>query len=230
MHYTPRTISFLAELLHPPMVADPAPVQRIHNRLFQSKHPIYGSFTVRPDGAQLSNPAQQPGSDSSVLFLGDRILFKEENSGLSLDEFIGRIEQMLAMVIEEKAIQVFTGQAITVRSLVNPKHFRDSRTFLKNGVCGFRNELMNFGREPQLFGLRLVFPPTPEQQEAYALRIESFANDPRSVFVENQGTFGPSMGPQAPQEIAAKIRATYAFLTERSLDFLAQFDQGASTT
>lgn len=230
MHYTPRTISFLAELLHPPMVADPAAVQRIHNRLFQEKHPIYGSFTVRQDGALLSNPALQPGTDSSVLFLGDRILFKEENSGLSLDEFIQRLERMLALVIEEKAIQVFTGQAITVRSLVNPKHFRDSRTFLKNGVCGFRDELLNFGREPQLFGLRLVFPPTPEQQEAFALRIESFANDPRSVFVENQGTFGPSMGAAAPQDIADKIRATYAFLTERSLEFLAQFDQGASTT
>ena len=228
MQYTPRTISFLAELLHPPLVADPAPIQRIHNQLFQSKSPAYASFAVRPDGAVLSNPAQRPGTESSATFLGDRILFKEENTGLSLDEFIERIEQIVELTTREKKLQIFTGQAITVRSLINPKHFSDSRTFIKSGVCGFSNESMNFGREPQLVGLRLVFPPTPEEPQAYALRIESFANDPRSVFVENQGTFGPSMIQGAAQDIAAKIRATYAFLTERSLAFLAQFDQRES--
>ncbi len=225
MHYTPRTISFLAELLHPPLVQDAAPIQRIHNRLFQATQPTYASFTVRPEGAVLSNPSHKPGAESSVLFMPDRMLFKEENTGLSLDEFIERIEHIIELTIEERAPQIFTGQAITVRSLINPRHFADSRVFLKTGVCGFSNEQMNFGREAQLLGLRMVFPPTQQEPQAYAIRIESFANDPRSVFVENQGTFGPSMIPGAAQDIGAKVRATYDFSTERSLAFLAQFDQ-----
>jgi hypothetical protein len=225
MHYTPRTIAFLAELLHPPMVADPAPIQRIHNLLFQSSRPDYASFTVGPEGAVLSNPPNAPGAVSSATFLGDRVQFREESTGLSLEDFTERMVRIVQLIIQEKQPQIFTGLAITVRTLVNPKQFVDSRSFIKSGVCGFSNQQMNFGREPQLFGLRLVFPPTPEEPQAFALRIESFANDARSVFIENQGTFGPSMIQNASEDIAAKIQATYSFLTERSLGFLAQFDQ-----
>ena len=36
MHYAPRTIALITELFHPPRHPDPAPIQRVHNQLFQS--------------------------------------------------------------------------------------------------------------------------------------------------------------------------------------------------
>ena len=66
MAYTPRTIAFLCELLHPPVMVDQGAIQKVHNQLFQSGSPAYGSFNVTPEGAFLSNPVMQPGAASSA--------------------------------------------------------------------------------------------------------------------------------------------------------------------
>ena len=224
MGYTPRTIAFLCELLHPPAVADPAPIQRIHNRLFTSGTPYYTSFNVTGEGALLSNPMTQPGAVSSAAFLGDRFQFREELSGLTTDEFVQRVEELTSMAVAEKNIQIFTAQVVTIRTLVNPRHYGDSRSFLKDGMFRFGEELELLGRAPQLYGMRLVFPPTPDSPNAFTLRVESFANDPRSLFLENQASFGPTPAGRGFEPLGENIRATYDFIVERVLAFVRQFD------
>ena len=113
---------------------------------------------------------------------------------------------------------------MTVRTLINPRHFPDSREFVKAGMFGFGSEMGEFGREPQLYGMRLVFPPTPGDPNAHALRIESFNSDPRSVFVENQATFGPTVLQNGLAPVEGNIHAAYQFVVERALKFLAHFD------
>ena len=224
MNYTPRTIAFLCELLHPPRVPDPSPIQRIHNRLYQEGTPPYQSFTVAGDGAVLSNPMPQPGAASSVSFRQDRFQFREELSGLTTEDFGKRVATITRVASAECNVQLFTAQVITIRTLVNPRNFRDSRGYLKDGVFGFGEELAEFGRDPQLYGMRLVFPPTPTTPNAYTLRVESFANDPRSLFLENQGSFGPTVVARGLEPIEANVRATYDFVVERALPFLKHFD------
>ena len=51
--YNPRTIALICELGHPPLNPDPAPVQRVHNEMFQSGDPPYSSFSVTPQGAEI---------------------------------------------------------------------------------------------------------------------------------------------------------------------------------
>jgi len=115
-------------------------------------------------------------------------------------------------------------QQVTVRTLINPRHFRDSRQYLKEGMFGFGDEPEAFGRTPELYGLRLVFPPTPEVPNAHALRIESFSSDPRSLFLEDQASFAPVLVARGLDLLAENVEATYAFLVERSLAFVACFD------
>ena len=224
MQYEPRTIAFLCELLHPPLVPDPTPIQKIHNRMFEAGTPLYKSFAVTGQGATLSNPVSQPGAASSVNFLGDRIQFREELSGLTMDEFAARVREIAQGVAELRRLQIFTAQQVTIRSLINPKNFRDSRAFLKEAMFGFGDELEEFGRLPQLFGMRLVFPPQPNEPNAFTLRAESFASDPRSVFLENQGSFGPTMTANGLHPVEDNIRATYDYLVDRALPFIARFD------
>ena len=50
MHYAPRTIALITELFHPPIPPDPAPVQRVHNQLFQAGNSPYQGFVVTPQG------------------------------------------------------------------------------------------------------------------------------------------------------------------------------------
>jgi hypothetical protein len=224
MAYAPRTIAFLCELLHPPLVPDSGPIQRVHNRMFQSGSPLYRSFTVAGTGAVLSNPTSRPGAVSSAGFLADRYQFREELTGLTPEDFTSRVREVTEMAVAERPVQLFTAQVVTIRTLINPRRFQDSRAYLKDGVFGFGEELGELGREPQLYGMRLVFPPSQEEPWAFTLRVESFANDPRSLFLENQGSFGPLVGAAGYETLERNIAATYDFLVQRALPFLAHFD------
>jgi hypothetical protein len=224
MHYTPRTIALLCELHHPILSPDPAPVQKVHNQMFQSGAPAYTSFAVTPVGAVLSNAVGRPGASSSASFLADRFTFREELGSLTIEEFAARVRQMSEQVGALCGIQVFTSQVVTVRSLVNPRNFRDSRAFLKQGMFGFGAELESFGRDPLLYGMRMVFPPEKEAPNSFALRIESFNNDPRSLYLENQGTFPPIFVERGMEQVEENVLATYRFLTDRALRFVGCFD------
>lgn len=221
---TPRTIAFSCELLHPPQPVDPAPLQRVHNRMFETGHPTYKSFGVASDGVTLANPQATAGAVSSVAFAADRITFREELSGLTTEEFSTRVTELFALAGAARGIQIVLAQIVTVRTLVVPRRFKDARVFLREGVLKLGGEMESFGREPQLYGLRLVFPPTREQPNAFSLRIESFPSDVRAVFVENQASFGALIPARGLEPLAQNVQATYAFVVERAVSFLARFD------
>jgi hypothetical protein len=224
MHYQPRTIAFHCELLHPAHQPDPAPVQRLHNRLFAGLDPAYRNFAITHEGAVLSNPSPRPGSISQVAFLGDRVRFSEENTGLTVDEFAERVRSISAEVAGELGLQVLTAQGVVVRTLVNPRHHREGRDFLRQGLLGLDGEPEEFGRPVHGLGLRLVFPPTQGTPNAFNVRIESVPADPRSLFIENHGTFPPM--PVSPdfEAVARNVHATYDFAVQRVVRFLARFD------
>ncbi|MBK7642886.1 MAG: hypothetical protein IPJ19_07520 [Planctomycetes bacterium] len=224
MSYNPRTVALLAELLHPPMAPDPSLVQRVHNRMYEDGDPAYSSFSVTPAGAVLSNPVAQPGAASYAAFLPDRFQFREELTSLTPDDFARQVRVVSEMVVEARGIQVFTGQQVTVRTLVNPRHFKDSRTFLKNGMFGFGNQTQSFGREPQLFGIRLAFPAQEGEPSAYALRIESFSSDPRSLYIENQASFGPVLVERGLEVLERQVLEAYQFVLRNTLRFVNCFD------
>lgn len=224
MEYPTRTIALLCELFHPPQPPDPRPIQRLHNAMFESGAPAYSSFAVTPGGPVLSNPVAQPGAASQVAFRPDRFQFREELGGMTCEAFGARVREMAEALVASRSIQVFTGQQVTLRSLVNPRNFKDARAFLKEGMFGFGQQTEVLGREPQLYGLRLLFPPEGDEPNAYALRIESYSNDPRSLFLENQGTFGPVIVGRGLAELEERVLQTYRFLLDRALPFVARFD------
>lgn len=231
MLYNPRTIALICELYHPPLSPDPGPIQRVHNQMFQSGDPAYSCFAVTPVGAVLSNPVAQPGASSQVAFLPDRLQFREELSSLTHDGFAHRVKTIASQVSDLRGIQVFTAQQVTVRTLVNPRTFKDSRAYLKSGMFGFDDEVQAFGRDPQLYGIRLVFQPDPEkgQSSAFSLRIESFNNDPRSLYIENQASFGPVMVEHGLEPIEENVLCAYRFVVEETLRFISRFDAPQQT-
>jgi hypothetical protein len=222
--YAPRTIAFQSELYHPLIEADAARLQRLHNRLFESGSPTYSDFAVLASGAMLSNPAARPGAVSSVAFSGDRIVFREELSHLTVDEFAHRVRSIGEAAAALLGIQVITAHQVTVRTLANPRNFHDSRVYLREGMFGFGQEVDDFGREPQLYGLRMVFPPSESEPNAHALRIESYQGDPRSLFLENQASFPPLLVARGLEALSQNVHDTYDFLVERALRFVGRFD------
>ncbi len=224
MLYAPRTIAFITEVFHPVLQPDPAPIQRVHNHLFQESDPAYGSFAVTHNGAVLSNPVTRPGAVSSATFLPDRIQFREELTGMTVDEFAQRVRRIVELVTQHIDIQVFTAQQVTIRTLVNPRNFNDSREFLCRGMFGFSDEIDVFERAPQLYGIRMVFPPDEQNPNAYSLRIESFSQDVRSIFIENQANYAPILVARGLDALVGNVDNAYQFLVDRALDFMANFD------
>lgn len=224
MLYTPRTIALVCELIHSPLVPDPAPIQRVHNQLYETGDPPYQSFSVTGLGAVLSNPVVTPGATSLAAFLPDRFQFREELSSVTHDDFAARVRSVAGKVSAARGLDQFSAQHVTLRTLVNPQAFADSRDYLKHGLFGLDDELDVFGRDPALLGLRLVFPAGEGRPGTHALRIESFSNDPRSLFLEITSSYGPISVDTGLVDVEANIHASYRFVTETTMRFLQGFD------
>lgn len=233
--YDTRTIAFICELMHPPSQPDTGAVQRVHNSFFQDGAPPYTSFAITPMGPVLTNPSTRPGAVSQAVFLPDRYQFREELGALTCEDFGARVRQVTEAVTAQTGLQDFSGQQVTIRSLINPRHYRNSGDLLKEGLFKMQEPVQQFENDPAIWGIRMVFPPQEagedeedfgaERPTANALRIESYAQDPRSLFLENQGSFGQMAVSEGLDVVESNIAAAYEFLTERGLSFISSFDQ-----
>jgi hypothetical protein len=225
MAYPTRTIALLCELLHPPIAPDPRPIQRLHNEMFEGGQPAYAGFQVSPIGPVLSNPMATPGAVSQVAFLADRIQFREERGTLTHEAFAARVREIAERAAPLRNISTLAAQQVILQSLVNPRTQTDTREFLKERVFGFGDELKTLGRSSQLVGLRLGFGQESGDESAFGLRIESYTADPRSLYIEVQGTFGPATPASGLEALEGNVVKTYDFLAGRVLPFISSFDR-----
>ncbi|MBL8898949.1 MAG: hypothetical protein JNM84_15015 [Planctomycetes bacterium] len=228
MAYDPRTLAILSEVLHAPVQHDARKLQGLHAALFQDATLNYANFALVPGGATLSNPTMQPGQVSAVSFLIDRFQVREELGSNTPEEFGRRLEGLSRLASEHLSLQRFLAQQVLFRSLVQPRHFADAREYLAHGMWSIpRERLAVIGRPAQLLGYRAVYPQTPTDPSLYQLRVESFQNDPRSLFIELGATFAATQADFAPTptELRANVEKAHGFLHRRVLPFLEQFDQ-----
>lgn len=227
MTYGLRSIAFVCELIHPPVRHDPKGLQRLHGALFDRPNCGYRDFKLVPGGAQLANASPAlPGQPVSLVnVLADRIQLREEQTGVSKDEFAERLLVMAQCALEHLPVPLFMVQQFSVRSVVNPQSGEDARAFMLHTVQGFDDNFMAcFPAPPSLVGLRFSFPPEGQDQAVYNMRVESFSQDNRSLFLENVGTFGRPVVAADLARLGERFAATYAFLQGRMLEFVEQFD------
>ena len=224
--YPTRTIAYICELFHPPQQPPTEAIQKLHNRYFEDGNPPYSSFAVTPVGPVLSNPIMRPGALSQVAFLADRIQFREELGGLTCEDFGSRVAQIARDAASITNIAAFPGQQVTIRSLINPKQFTNSSLFMRDGLLGFGNAVEAFDTQPHLLGLRLVFPATTENPgNSSTLRIENYAQDARSLYLENQASFGMQVTSDGLGQLAPNVISAYEFLVNQAQTFVGAFDQ-----
>jgi hypothetical protein len=179
---------------------------------------------VSAAGTVLSNPVSTPGANSFAAFRPDRFQFCEELSSVTYDEFATRVRLVSEKVAQQRVLPLFTAQQVTLRTLVNPRSYQDSREYLKQAMFGFDGELEAFGRAPALLGIRLVFPAGNGEPGSHALRIESFSSDPRSLFLEIVSTYGPIRTDGGLVQVEENIHASYRFVTDEAVRFIGGFD------
>jgi hypothetical protein len=225
MSYDPRTIALLTEVIFPPLELRTQAVQAIHNELYASPQHAYQNFTVGGDGILLSNPPSRPGAVSSVNFLPDRLQIREELTQGALDEYKARLEAVLTAAQPRLQFKLAAATQCVVRSLITPRHFSDTRELLARGLARFEGDtLASFGRPVGSLGFRFLFPQTLDRNNYFAIRIESFNQDPRSLFLENIGTFVQTPMPEGIPVLCDLMQQTYDFIARPTCEFIARFD------
>jgi hypothetical protein len=225
-NYEPRTIAFGAEVLHPPIQLRTDAVQRVHNELFQRPELSYHNFGVAQDGVHLTNVATAPGQISSVSFLPDRLVFREELRGTTVEEFATRVVNVGGLAYRTIGIPQSLAQQFWVRSLVSPQHVADSRTFVAERLlAGGAEALQVFGRPLHAAGIRISFASTAPTDPAINLRIEPWVQEPRSLWIEVVGQFSAPLQPSQLPQLGTAMYTTYRFLAGPALDYVARFDQ-----
>lgn len=225
MSYDPRTIAFSAELLHAPHQVRADLAQSVHNTLYQKPAIGYQNFQVAPDGVHLSNLAQAPGQISTASFAWDRLVLREELRGCTVEDFATRLVNVATTAFQTLGITATLAQQFVVRSLIPPRHFRDGREFLSRRlIAPGADAWQALGRPLQSLGVRLVLPPPSGSRGTYHVRVETWPQDARSLWLENTGSFaGPITIGDAPQ-LAELLYETYRYLTGPVSDFLASLD------
>ncbi|MDG2149668.1 MAG: hypothetical protein P8N09_09095 [Planctomycetota bacterium] len=228
MSYALRSIAFVAELIHPPVKHEPRGLQSLHSELFESSDCDYRDFRLVPGGAQFSNSPQNglPGTPVSVAnVLADRIQVREEQTGCSKEDFEARLSSFAKNALNVLPMQLFMVQQFAVRSVINPHTSNDARAFMIQTVFGHDEGMLSvFPTSPSLSGMRFTFPPDPETQAVFNVRLESYSQDNRSLFLENVGTFGKPVTSAELPELTQRFSSTYDFLQGEVIDFVSQFD------
>lgn len=225
MSYDLRTIAFAAEILHPPLQLRADLVQTVHNTLYRQPGNGYQNFQVAPDGIHLSNLPQSPGQVSSATFTWNRLILREELRGIAVEDFATRVVNVTTTAFQTLGITTSIASQFVVRSLIAPRHFRDGREFLgKRLVAPGSEAWTSLGRPLHSLGVRFVFPPAAGDPSTFQVRVETWPQDPRSLWVENVGNFpGPVATTDAPQ-LANPLFSTYRYLSGPVCDFLSSLD------
>ena len=225
MSYDPRTIAFAAEILYPPQQLRADLAQSVHNQLYRQPSVGFQNFQVAPDGIHLTNLAQGPGQVSSATFTWDRLVLRDELRGTTVESFAERMVNVVSVAFQTLGITASLAQQFVVRSLIQPRHFRDGREFLSRRLVAPGNDAwQSLGRPLQSLGVRLVLPPSAGTRSTFHVRVESWPQDARSVWIENTGSFaGPVATGDAPQ-LAELLYETYRYLTGPVGAFLASLD------
>ena len=226
MSYAPRTIAYLAEIIYQPIQLQPDKVQTIHNTLFSETQFRYQNFQIAQDGVHLTNVPTQPGSVSSVSFGPDRMVLREELTAVTLEDFASRVVNIATLSFQTLGIQASLAQQFAVRSLINPKSVNDSREFMARCVIGAPEQTWSaLGRPMQSVGLSLTFPQTETENHMFRLRVETWNQDPRSVWIENVGSFTQPVPAERIPDLGNLVQTTYQFVAGPVADFLSQFER-----
>lgn len=227
MEYSLRSIAYLAELIHQPRQHSAEDLQKVHTFSFGDDSCRYQNFMLLPGGAgaALTNPQTQANMVSSATFLADRIQIREEMSGISREDFQARVARLSELSLQVLGVQQFLAQNFIVRSLVNARNYYDSREFIARSVLNMEeDDFQCLQRAPQILGVRLVFPQTNENRGMYSVRVESYAAEPRSLFIENVGVFRSIVNQTNLADLTSNFFATYDYIDGNVVDFIAQFD------
>jgi hypothetical protein len=208
------------------MQPDPAPIQKIHNRMFQAAtRPIELQRDAAGRGAL--EPVHQPGASSKAFFLADRFQFREELSSLTHDGFARACATWRSRCASCAASRSSWPTTSRSRTLINPRHFKDSRAYLKQGMFGFDDELKHLRARAAALRIRLDFPQQPGQPGGTRCASSPAATTALALHRE-PSLLRATAGRERPGDDRRRnLLEAYRFVVDNTVRFIACFDAPA---
>ncbi len=224
----PRTISLLAELIHIPAKQSIEKLRDVYNQVSTSCG--YDNFIRLPNGARIERGQGEGEEVSTMTFLHDRIQMVEDNMTGSVEQAGKKLVAVLQKAMPGLGIPFFLVQQFTVRAIATPNSYKNASEFIGRSLFRIREEdVAVLARPTNIFGMRLVFPPTKNHLQHFNVRIEAFTRDPQSVYLENVGMYKMPIELARLEELRKYLDQTSEFLSANICNFLSQYDHREAT-
>jgi hypothetical protein len=221
-----RPIHFSSELIHAPRKHPLPALQKLYYELSQTKHANYLGSDFSPTSPPRYFTKRGRKTQSTAVFLPDRMLVAEEWVDIPFAQFMDRLETAAEHAARELGVAPFAAQAVTLRTTFALTHFTDARVFLFEQMCGLEGKLSpHLGRPIAVGGLRLVLPETPEHRGTLNTTIESYRFSQNEIFVEVKGVFARQPIPaDALYQLRDNCVLVREFISANIHPYLDQFD------
>ncbi len=206
-------LGMVTVLMRPPTPPDPQICKQLYLEL--SDQYRFARFEMRNNVVTMAESDQR-----GCEIRPDQVLFKDENTSLSLAGYHDEAVGLFSVIQERLSIPVWVVQNHIARVLLPlSNHELNAAQLLYERLFHMTPEMMAcFGRPAAGACLRLVFLPTPELPCQYEIRVEPYFRDPRTIYVEVNAHFLLPL--QKAEELRTRLDDTYHFLLDRVLPFL----------
>jgi len=226
-----RPIHFGTSLIFPPLNLSTRESREKHQsrikEVFQKLRSERGIDFDKVDVGVVNGPhlvaRRGSGCVRSYAFLRDRMRASDERTERTHEEFAHEVMEIAGVALPIFSIPVIIIQSCVIRAIAKPHGYEDSRDFLFNRGLGLSAQrvVQEFRRPAAVAGLRVTFPPLPNEPNEHRVRLESFARDPSMLFLEVSSIFHKNPVPAADlTRIVTNFKDCYRFLEDRVCPFV----------
>lgn len=227
MDVSTRLYSLAVEAVFMPAQLDEKKCREIFGRISES-HSI-ATYQSLSDGSVLMSSKDEKTNLARYRISRDRLGISYEFCAQSLNYYQAMADDFLKVFISVTGNALFLMHSVIIRKLVNIKGVEDGRAFLIGKVASMKDENFRpFGRPLHAFGTRLFFPPLQEDPAAFEVKIESWMEDYRTLFLECAGVYSVPVDLKINSAgISADVVRTDGFMDKNAIGFLSQFSGNA---
>jgi hypothetical protein len=185
------------------------------------------SFSTLPDGSIIMSTKEVKNNLARYRILKDRMLVSYEFCSNSINYYSALAADFLGAFTKATAVSLIIMHSITIRKLVNLRQFEDGREYLIRKVFSLEDsDMKSFARPLHVIGSRMFFPPVNQELSAYDVKIESWVEDTRSIFVECSGIYSAPVDiRENSQAISSDVDRVDAFISKNVMGFLTHFGE-----
>lgn len=222
METSTRLLSISAELVMMPAEITDKKCRAVFDKISDTH--AMGSFVSMPDGGiQMASKKQKP-NFTRYIIMKDRIVMSYEFCENSINFYQSMMSDFITVFAAETGVAFFPVQGITIRKLINLSGIPDSRDFVIKKVFSLKEEnLQKFGRPLHMFGTRILFPGTQEDQSTYEVKMETLLEDYKTLFIENKAMFPQPLDANKNADLGPVIKKTDDFINNNLMGFISQF-------